>query len=122
MHQSIHPEIGWNHVQSDLSCSMTGSGAGITHSSAWCGLQGIIEGKDGELEALRERLAEAKAVATGRDEELTAAQQQAADRRAPAGPTCISPVSAGCMSSHWLYVITLALLAGWKPCVRRKRD
>jgi len=63
-------------------------------------LQGVVEGKDGELEALRERLAQAKAFATGKDADLTAAEQRLADRRAAAGPTCCSPVFAGGMSSQ----------------------
>ena len=60
---------------------------------------GVVEGKDSELEALRERLAEAKAVATGKSVELAEAQQLFADRHATSDPRqMLSLVSPGHMT------------------------
>ena len=49
-------------------------------SAEQCDLQGVLEAKDGELEALRERLAEAKAVTSSKAMELAEARQLVADR------------------------------------------
>ena len=46
-------------------------------------MQGVINGLDGELDALRERLTEAKAVSRSQAEELAEAKQLVAEGCAP---------------------------------------